>query len=729
MGFTEFIKTTADYLGLSKEVRMFNGAESAVEESLPFAANWMYLAELGLPRPIDYVEVRKYAKSAWIQMIVNYIIKKCKNTPWDVVVSDEEDKTDYSNDIENIKQLLKYPNKSGDKMWDVFGPWLRDVLEIDQGVIHKGRNVLGELVELTVHDGSRFLYKQDEHNRLLGMYQYAYKFVGSKPKFFEINDLICTRMNLTTETYPYGFSPLQSVVQEIEVLIQSTRYNKEFFKNNAIPSGIVFAKMSLPQLKKYEMQWWQQVKGKAHKLLFHNAEVDFKNISSTNKDMEWLDGQKWYFHIPFAVYGVSPQAVGFYENSNRSTGESQSDNTDEGSLVPYLSLIEDTINFDIIADKVGHDKIKFKFINRNDAASDAEHTKDMQKLDRKMYTINEMRQKEGLSPVPWGDVPYEENKEQNGKPNINGNDENNGNDGKRDNKPSSDSSKKKSIHAKTVVLLNKIESLERAIKKESENITEEDATDYADFLKKEFKTWEKEVIGFLDSTIKDEITEKEYKKIDKSLGEFLARLSNVINTSGFKEKLKRVISLAYKTGIKDAEEELNMDIGVSLYFEKQIIQESERQLDGFTMDTGERWDGIKGVSREVEKRIRDIVQKGISDKESIINIKNSVKDYMTTQIGGEVNGEVTEGRSMKIARTETNRMQNKSKLESYKRSRVVKKKKWDAYLDNHTSDICKRLDGQEQDLDKPFIDPLTKKEIMHPPALPHCRSIIKAILK
>ena len=120
---------------------------------------------------------------------------------------------------------------------------------------------------------------------------------------------------------------------------------------------------------------------------------------------EWLDGQKWYHHAIFAAYGVSPQEVGFYENSNKATGESQERITVKNAVKPYLKLIEDKINREIIPELVGHDEVKFKWFPKDDTAEKVKHEQMMAKLNANVYTINEVRAKEGLDPVEWGEQP------------------------------------------------------------------------------------------------------------------------------------------------------------------------------------------------------------------------------------------------------------------------------------------------------------------------------------
>ena len=391
---------------VKKEVRLFTSQNTSQPANMPFLHTWFWTASLGMPRRANITELRQYAKSVWIQMVINAIKKQVMICDWNIVPSDEEDETDYSKDIEKVITLLKFPNKNKDTFGDLWARYLHDVLEIDAGVIYKGRNGAGELVELYTYDGSRFLYDIDDHGRTQGYYQYSYKFPKNKPLYFEPEEIIYGKLGHNNEYYPYGWSPLQSITQEIEVMIQATRYNKEFFQNNAVPDVFVNIKMAQDELERFKTYWDQQVKGKPHKMAFTNAEeIDVKPLSISNKDMEWLKGQEWYHHAIFAAYGLSPQEVGYYDGSSRATGESQERITIKNAIKPYLNHIADKINREIIPDVVFHDKIKFEWFAKDDAAEKIEHDQMMAKLTANVITINEVRAKEGLDPVEWGDQP------------------------------------------------------------------------------------------------------------------------------------------------------------------------------------------------------------------------------------------------------------------------------------------------------------------------------------
>jgi len=715
MGVLDWYKKSKTFL--SKEVRLFSGSELAAEDSMALLPSWFWTAKLGVPRNTNLLELRQYAKSPWVQMVKAAIKKQIMSIDWDVIPTDEEDETDYSEQIKQIKTFLKYPNRNKQTFWELWGMFMDDVLDLDAGVIVKGRNGAGELKELFAHDGGKFLFKTDKYGIIEGMYQYSFQFPTNKPLFFERDDIIYGKVGNNTDQYPYGWSPLQSIQQEIEVMIQSTRFNKEFFKNNAIPDGILSVNTELENLERFQKGWAQQCQGKAHKLVIHNSDATFTPLGMNNKDMEWLEGQKWYFHVCFAAYGLSPQEVGFYENSNRSTGESQERISIKNAIKPYLILIEEKINREIIPDITGNDDIKFKFFPNDDTAEKIKHDQAMAKLNAGVITINELRSQEGLNPVKWGDQPMAMEMQDRFKENQPDEEDK---DNPKEEKPKEEDKEKERTKREE----------KKELKKKVPNIQEE-AKDYADFLKKEFNKWEKEIMSFIDDTLSDEFLSKSNPKlrIEKTFGEFLMRLMNTIHTAGFFESLKAVVTATLKQGTEAAEKELKVDIGVGINFEKKAEALTQRQLDGFSIE-GKRWNGIKGVAKDVQDKIREKVAKGITDQSSLKEIKNEVKDIMVQQKGGKrVTGEVTEGRAMKIARTESNRFVNQGKLAAYKDSGLKGKKKWNAFEDNRTSKICLELDEDTVELDDNFKASVNGKyfEFDTPPAHPNCRSIIQFV--
>ena len=1036
---------------LSKSVRVFNASNSSPEAQMPFQQGFMWVSPFGIPRRINPLEVRQFAKSAWVQMVVNAILKQVRNTKYDVVNVDDDDNTVYEKETSDVFEVLDCPNRNNQTFWDVWLPYLRDILELDSGVVFKGFNGDGKLVELFAHDGSKFLISTDEHGILNKYYQYSYAFPTSRPKEFEKSQIVYGMMNLSTENYPYGFcldygslietnegllkigdvvtnkkevliktfnqkkecfeykpilnyfsrkvseylysiklsngqrgygihctnnhpiltpngyvnaedlktfdkilvkgktltkeqkeyiygtmlgdgnlyckrrkgypsirlaqsikheeyidwmqeslynldlwkqetyapsphyperlykhiklnskvdpcldeirwncypnykktvtkewvskltplsisawmmddgswtfyrhnkeliegfifctddfskeecgllvdklkgwdieskimcppstgknrlwvnkkntiklmdltkdyinvnvethekkwiakplkvvesetsvevpitsisrlkvktgtvydievkdnhnfitnrmivhnSPLQSIQQVVEVLIQSDRYNKEFFKSNGVPAGIVNVNMDEPELQRFKTYWQNEIKGKPHALAFMNSpDVGFNDLSKSNRDMEWLDGQKWYFHLVFGAYGLSPQEVGFYENSNRSTGESQERITVKNAIKPYLSHIAEKINNEVLPLILLDDKpkIKFKWFPEDDVA---ERIKDEQlqwKLKEGVYSINEVRSMEGKDSVEGGD-------EHKGKNSGSMQFEGDSPFGNQPVKPNDTKGEKDGEKKKSVLI------------KEAEMV--EESREYDVFLTSIFKGWEKKVLGYVDSSLTTELNKM--VKVDKSLGEFMSGLFNTVNTSKFFTGLKRVIGFKMRDGLDEAEEEL--DLNISVDWENKKNEETSRQLDGFTLDNGEYWPGLKGVSRDLSTKVLDIVRDSMKEGSSVVDVKKEIKETFKQYTGSEA----SEGRADMIARTETTRLFNKYKLEGYKSSGLKGFKVWDSFIDDSTSSECRELNGQKRGLTEVF-SLKDGREFMHPPSHVSCRS-------
>ena len=68
------------------------------------------------------------------------------------------------------------------------------------------------------------------------------------------------------------------------------------------------------------------------------------------------------------------------------------------------------------------------------------------------------------------------------------------------------------------------------------------------------------------------------------------------------------------------------------------------------------------------------------------------------------------------------RAQNMGHIDGARQSNLKLKKRWDAHLDNRTSEVCNHLDGQTIGLDEKFKH--NGQEFDIPPAHPNCRSTL-----
>ena len=237
-----------------------------------------------------------------------------------------------------------------------------------------------------------------------------------------------------------------------------------------------------------------------------------------------------------------------------------------------------------------------------------------------------------------------------------------------------------------------------------------EATGYSDFLLKLFNSFEKRVLNGVDKIY----VNKEYT--EKGFGDFLSDMFNTINTVAFGNHVKRYLRMDLLRGLEMAESELNVDIGYTKVYNEKLAQLQHQQLSGYTIN-GKKWFGIKGVTKELQADVIQIVQEGVNDNKTTKEIKEDIKVKFD---------KFSDWRADMIARTETNRVINEGKILGYKESGLEGNKVWMTapYEPTRSSEICQNLKGQEVGLDEEFIDPDTRKSFFSPPAHPNCRSTI-----
>jgi len=715
-----------DVLANGGENANFNGR--LVRE--PVFPEWFFTARIGQPRKINYLEIRKFARSPWVQMVINTIKKEIMTIPWDVESADEEDELNESLK-EEVKSFLEKVDSESNSILDICNEGITDIAEIDAltwvkvysndsyemkevPVLNDVGNVIGvenrpvlkpfgkrKLLEVRSADPATFLKQIDIFKRMQYFYQYSWKNPRSSPLRFEPDEVAYNMMNKRSYKL-YGFSPIQSIQQILELLIQSTRFNKDNFKNNAFPDGIISLPGANPDsMKQFKELWLKQVKGKPHKLIWHNTDAKFTPFNLTNRDMEWLEGQKWFFHLVFGVYGVSPTEAGFHENVNRSTQEGQERVTVKNAIKPYLKLLEETINKFVLPDLLQDEKplVRFVFKPKDHVAEQIEFDQAMAELDKGTLTINEYRRLRGREPISGGDEPSNlaSSRIAQEQLSVNSVGVNNKDDGLVD----ENGSKKKGF-----VKSSDLDAGSDVV---------EEADDYSDFMEKTVSKWEKRVVGKLERT--------DLSKKNDSFGEFLAVLMNSVNTLDFQKVIRGFIKGTLNESIGVVEDELGVQIGFTKRFNDLLGRLEKEQFEGYVI-SGKKWHGIRGATKQTRFKILKEVEDGLSEGLSKSEIVKSVRSVFKGS---------TLSQAVSIARTETTRFLGMGKLEAFKESELGLLKVPVAAMDSRTSDLCRRLNnkykGEGVGLDEEYVDDVTGKSFMNPPHHPQCRCTLVSDLK
>jgi len=367
------------------------------------APTWFYNAPYGTPRGVDLIELRRFGKSTWVNMCINKIINTIMSFEWNIIPL--EDGVPES-EIEKVDNFLSDPNANNETFEHILRKILRDILEIDAGVIVKVFDSSRRLREIYAVDGATILIKTDKSGVLEKYYQYGY---GStiQPIEFGKDEIIYIMLNPQTNS-PYGYSPLQSILDVVKTLVYSIEQNKLYFKEGNIPPGIIsLIGMSQDDFERFKAYWEEEVKHKKHKLPAINTDVKFVPFSFTLKDIQFLETQEWFSRLVMASYGVPPSLLGFTDTVNKATSENQTYNFMTTTIMPIIRLLEYHFNHQLIWPHFS-DRVALKFTPPEDYLEmerRASINKDYLQLG--VLTINEVRRGMGLDPVPWGDEPFD----------------------------------------------------------------------------------------------------------------------------------------------------------------------------------------------------------------------------------------------------------------------------------------------------------------------------------
>jgi len=773
MGLFDFLKVQEKAVpsveSIGEETR--NGIQKA------YIPKFLYKPPFGYPRYVDLVTIRRLAAMPFVEMCISTIIDEMCQIEWDIVPKEDKTEEQVSEHKKQILNFFENPNTNKESFEEVRRKYLRDILEIDAGVINKIFNMKGEMVELVARDGATFTKNPDIYGMFTdredlivdsmilppnkemsamavepgyisaadarekaAYFQYGW-ISGARPVPFGKKEIIWFERNPRTDDI-YGRSPVQVLAETIQTLIYSIEHNLEYFNDNSIPKGIIGLDGSdAEEVKAFKEQWEAQQyekdsagnwKKKYHKVPIVGKIPKFERIQFSNAELELLEGQKWWAKLVWACFGVTSVELGYTEDSKGLANQVvQSNVFKKRCLYPLLRLEEYRINQEIISEFEFED-VEFKFL-LYDIEEELKKAQLYQtQLSAGYKSINEIRKEEGLDEVEWGEKESEterferenamlglgtmEDQENDEKKKIN--------DSKEKLQPSQKAELKYKYIKRTGSPGNysywykdpKTGKLIRGFKPKKEKEQKKSAEEKAQTTASPLVLGENETMD--DSKLRKAIvyTLKQNEKKIKELIEKEMGKNNLHEIKSIESLSKSIKNILNFTGIKTVS-----DLVIKSAFSKGW-ENAEKQLNRNFLVNNEAiqfiqeytFNNIKSMTEEIMTDLRQELERGIMNGEGTDKLKSRVSKVF----------DVGENRAEMIARTETNRSENQGKLQAFKSSGEEFKKKWITHEDDRTSPICKRLDGQVVNLNENFKDKQSGWEGPCPPSHVNCRSTV-----
>ena len=825
----------------SKFVRFFTGksviAVSNLEETTREGINkayipkFLYKPPFGYPRFANMSYIRYLAQTPYVEMCIKTIINELASIEWDIIPNDGMEEQADEAEMEHIKNFFLNPNTNVESFEEVFIRMpVRDILEVNSGVLNKVYNMKEELVEVVARDGATFTKNPDIHgmytnrediimpNRIVddsvgaeylnpyteitatssrekaAYFQYGW-IAGPIPVPFGKREIIWIEQMKRTDDH-YGYSPVQTLAKSLQMLVYMIESDLEYYNDNNVPKGIIgLDESDADEIQAFKDQWFETQRKKdefgswkkiMNKVPIVNKSPTFQRIEFSSSEMQVIEKQKWYTKMVWASFGVTATELGYTEDAAGAANQIvQSKVFRKKAINPMLRNLEANFNMGIISEfgyngflttkggkKIEKPKYVFKF-KKFDV--DEEKSKyELYKLQTEsgLRTINEVRKDEGMEDLEWGnDAPKDWMQSENnwnmggmGQPNednMRNQEESYGEreesaeepakpredtkslrgppekptedpDAEEDEDEDEDEEKSKGPGGhvpdetgphgrgegpgkgradgsgieeddKETKKKTKIKAQDQSnplILKEGERPTSYQRMQKAiKYLMSEnekaiIKTLEIELKPSMMTQIKTQLLVKE----EKGLNEIIAKIKSFLGIGALKQISDVIIKNNYMNGWDEAEKALNLN-----------ITPDQNAIDYIQKYT---YENIKGMNDDIAGKLRQVFQRGFMNGSGVEDMKGEVNKVF----------DVGNNRAEAIARTESNRAANIGRLQGYQKSGVKGTKVYNAHIDNRTSPLCKRLDGQEKEMDEPFEDPKGEWTGMVPPAHVNCRS-------
>lgn len=304
-----------------------------------------------------------YEQTSWVRAVVGVICKAVTARGYTLVPLKPD--ADPAN-VERLSEFFSNCNPN-DTFLEILDDITRDEYVFGNAFLEVVYGPDGKPRELWNLEAPAIRVKADEHGTITGYVQCP-RWSTAKNVDFDPKEVIHFKLGTKGATL-YGLSPLISLVLPVTVDRFAQVYNRSFFVNGAKIRGAFIMKDATPEQVERNREYLQ-AKAKnpdqAHTDLVLEGEVEYKQISVNQKDMEFLELREFTRNEILAVYGVPPSKVSIIETGNigAGTGEHQTQTFYEETILPFQMRVAEKITKHIIRDGFGITDWAFQFNKR-----------------------------------------------------------------------------------------------------------------------------------------------------------------------------------------------------------------------------------------------------------------------------------------------------------------------------------------------------------------------------
>lgn len=522
------------------------------------------------------------------------------------------------------------------------------------------------------------------------VYAYKYEVPGKDAMTFAPWEILFLRIPNPTNAYR-GMGVIEAAKDTIMVNEFSTRWNRNFFYNSARPDAVLMTDQSLDKdiLTRLQQKWYEKFGrvDNSQRVAVLEAGLKYQQIQMSAKDMDFLEGQRWTRDKIMAMFRNTKMSLGIVDDVNRANAEASEYMHIKSTIKPKMQRICDFLN-EFLVPLFGKDL----FLGFEDPLPESEELK-FKKWEiglNRVYTINELREEEGLDPVDGGDVIYMPMSQVplgSKTPQI-----------------APEKTFKvlkgtgKALNKKYKEVIAKINNRDLRLKKFRQEVEKKVKEMARDLIKRKYEYTDK---------ITDDVAEKFHAENNEHLARIEPKTIDKI-LKVLKSMEKDATSRKKKFEFKgDYEKDVSAVLGVSeaelialvgkealelLQRDQQFISGTDIIQDFITETTLK---AAKTFTETVRTKVAEIIADGASKGQSYDKISKNIRSWFS---------EFSKYDAQRIVRTELARSIGFAQVEAYKQSGVVYGKRWFTALDERVCPYCRAMQGKIVDLNDNYFN-------------------------
>lgn len=297
------------------------------------------------------------------QMCIDARLDQIKNLEWDVVRKDNKDKTDYSADIKSVKDFLRKPD--GTNLFDDWlSPFLNDLIAYDAPAFFKQRTRGGKLGSLEVIDGTTLTPMIDASGRLPKSPAPGYiQYIKGMPRYWLTADSVVYRPWRRRSNKIYGFPAVEWLLMNINQDFRQQFYFLQQFTDGSVPG--VFAET--PESIANDPMKIQQFQTMYDAVMIGDQSAKHKvkwipfgsKITKMKEDKFQVEYPMFLFNKTLSAFKMTSAELGFTENVNKSSGESQENVQYRRTIRPLVRYIHSLM--DEIITELGYPHLVMRY--------------------------------------------------------------------------------------------------------------------------------------------------------------------------------------------------------------------------------------------------------------------------------------------------------------------------------------------------------------------------------